>query len=350
MNKTKSMLLSVTIGVLLLLFAGCKKKEEGKVTVTTKSVAEITANSAKCGGKVTLTGNAEVGVCGVCWSESPSPTINDFFTTDIVGAGEYISTMNSLKQNTKYFVRAYATLNSVVMYGEEMDFTTLSDGGGNGGGGDNGGGNGGGTYNGHEYVDLGLPSGTLWATCNVGANTPDEHGDYFAWGETTPKTTYNWSTYKYCNGGNGWNTLTKYCSVSEEGYNGFTDNLVILLPEDDAATANWGIGWCMPTVDQWEELLGNTVTTWTIQNEVNGRLFTASNGNSLFLPAAGVCGEDEDGVHGLHEFGNLGIYWLNSLSYGGSYAMYFIFNSNGCRMDDYPRDFGLSIRPVRPAR
>ena len=104
------------------------------MTVTTKSVAEITANSAKCGGKVTLTGNAEVGVCGVCWSESPSPTINDFFTTDIVGAGEYISTMNSLKQNTKYFVRAYATLNSVVMYGEEMDFTTLSDGGGNGGG------------------------------------------------------------------------------------------------------------------------------------------------------------------------------------------------------------------------
>ena len=128
------MLLSVTIGVLLLLFAGCKKKEEGKVTVTTKSVAEITANSAKCGGKVTLTGNAEVGVCGVCWSESPSPTTGDFFTTDIVGAGEYISTMNSLKQNTKYFVRAYATLNSVVMYGEEMDFTTLSDGGGNGGG------------------------------------------------------------------------------------------------------------------------------------------------------------------------------------------------------------------------
>lgn len=137
------MLLSVTIGVLLLLYAGCKKKEEGKVTVTTKSVAEITANSAKCGGKVTLTGNAEVGVCGVCWSESPSPTINDFFTTDIVGAGEYISTMNSLKQNTKYFVRAYATLNSVVMYGEEMDFTTLSNGGGNGGGG-NGGGNSGG--------------------------------------------------------------------------------------------------------------------------------------------------------------------------------------------------------------
>ena len=82
-----------------------------------------------------MTGNAEVGVCGVCWSESPSPTTNDFFTTDIVGAGEYISTMNSLKQNTKYFVRAYATLNSVVMYGEEMDFTTLSSGGGGGNGG-----------------------------------------------------------------------------------------------------------------------------------------------------------------------------------------------------------------------
>ena len=103
---------------------------------------------------------------------------------------------------------------------------------------------GGNTYNGHEYVDLGLPSGTLWATCNVGADTPEGYGDYFAWGETTPKTTYNWNTYKYCNGGEGLNTLTKYCSDSNFGYNGFTDNLTVLqLMDDDAATVNWGSGW-----------------------------------------------------------------------------------------------------------
>ena len=77
----------------------------------------------------------------------------------------------------------------------------------------NGDNNGVGTYNGHNYVDLGLPSGTLWAACNVGANTPEEYGDYFAWGETAPKTTYNWSNYKYCNGGDGWNTLTKYFPI-----------------------------------------------------------------------------------------------------------------------------------------
>ena len=100
----------------------------------------------------------------------------------------------------------------------------------------------------HEYVDLGLPSGLLWATCNVGADAPEDYGDYIAWGETTPKTTYNWSTYQYCMG--SYNTLTKYCNKTSFGYNGFTDNLTTLLPEDDAATANWGSGWRMPTEEE----------------------------------------------------------------------------------------------------
>lgn len=138
MKKNKLLFLSIALGTLLLSFVGCKKKENGKVTVTTKAVTEITTNSAKCGGKVTLTDNAEIGVCGVCWSESPSPTTGDYFTTDIIGAGEYISTMNNLNPNTKYYVRAYATLSSVVMYGEEMDFTTLFSGGGGGNGGGTG--------------------------------------------------------------------------------------------------------------------------------------------------------------------------------------------------------------------
>lgn len=137
----------------------------------------------------------------------------------------------------------------------------------------------------HEYVDLGLPSGLLWATCNVGANAPEEYGDYFAWGETQPKDVYDWSTYQYCNG--SINTLTKYCNRPDCGNNGFTDDLTTLLPEDDAATVNWGGDWRMPTYDEWRELYQNTTHTWTTQNGVNGRLFTASNGNSLFLPAAG---------------------------------------------------------------
>ena len=124
--------------------------------------------------------------------------------------------------------------------------------GGNNGGGGNGGGNGGGS---HEYVDLGLPSGLLWAACNVGADSPEDYGDYFAWAETTTKSVYNWSTYQYCMGTA--TTLTKYCSNAGYGYNGYTDNLTTLQTGDDAATAQWGSGWRMPTKEEWQELLAN---------------------------------------------------------------------------------------------
>ena len=119
------------------------------------------------------------------------------------------------------------------------------------------------------YVDLGLPSGTLWAACNVGAVTPEDYGDYFAWGETQPKDFYDWSTYQYCNG--SYNTLTKYCSDASFGYNGFSDTLSILLRENDAATANWGSDWRMPTNEEWQELYNNTTHVWTTQNGGNGR-------------------------------------------------------------------------------
>ncbi len=115
-----------------------------------------------------------------------------------------------------------------------------------------------GTIDGRDYVDLGLPSGTLWATCNVGASKPEEYGDYFAWGETTPKSTYYWSTYKWCKGSE--TTMTKYCTRSDYGYNGFTDNLTELQPEDDAATANWGSVWKMPSYAQFSELFNSSYT------------------------------------------------------------------------------------------
>lgn len=200
------------------------------------------------------------------------------------------------------------------------------------------------THNGHAYVDLGLPSGTLWATCNVGANMPEGYGDYFAWGETEPKSIYNESTYKYCNNEYG-NQLTKYCNNTFLGYNGFTDNLTILLPEDDAATANWGSGWCMPTIAQWGELYQNTTHTWTTQNGVNGRLFTASNGNSLFLPATGSRWRDE-----LSRVGARGYYWSSSLytDYPIS-AGYFHFRSGDYYVNSDSRSTGYSVRAVRSA-
>ena len=193
-----------------------------------------------------------------------------------------------------------------------------------------------GSYNGHDYVDLDLPSGTLWATCNVGATTPEGYGDYFAWGETEPKTAYDWSNYKYCHDGH-YNQLTKYCNGSNAGYNGFTDNLTVLQPGDDAATANWGDGWCTPTKAQWDELWVNTTCTSTTQNDVSGRLFTASNGNTLFLPAASSDAES-------------GTYWSGSLQTQSPIsAWYFSFYSGGCAMGSIERYRGYSVRPIRSA-
>ena len=102
----------------------------------------------------------------------------------------------------------------------------------------------------HEYVDLGLPSGTLWATCNIGASTPEDYGDHFAWGETAPKDYYDWFTYKWYNGSYG--TLTKY---NTDSYYGTVDNKTKLDSEDDAAYVNWGPQWRMPTVEQQKELI-----------------------------------------------------------------------------------------------
>ncbi len=297
-------------------------------TVVTAAVTEITTDSAKSGGEVTNDGGAEVTERGICWSTSANPAVTDNHIAVGTGIGEFIVTITGLEANATYHVRAYAINEKGTAYGLDKEFTTLSNGGG--GGGD------------HDCVDLGLPSGTLWATCNVGANTPEEYGDYFAWGETTPKTIYNWSTYKYCNGGEGFNTLTKYCNYSEYGYNGFTDNLRMLQSSDDAATANWGNEWYTPTYDQWLELYQNTTQNWTTQNGVNGRLFTAANGNSLFLPATGALIDSSP-----HNPGIGGDYHSSSLfTEQPSNEWGFGFSSYGYNLAPGSRSYGFSVRPV----
>ena len=194
------------------------------------------------------------------------------------------------------------------------------------------------------YVDLGLPSGLLWATRNVGADTPEGYGNYFAWGETTTKDTYNWTTYQYCNG--SLTTLTKYCQNSEYGLNGFTDDLTTLEASDDAAAANWGNGWRMPTKAEWQELLNNTTKTWTQQNGVNGFLYTATNGKSLFLPAAGF-----RVVNSFNSVGSYGHYWSSSLDTDYPHdARYCYFNSSNSTVNTYYRYHGRSVRAVRSAR
>ena len=166
---------------------------------------------------------------------------------------------------------------------------------------------------GHLWVDLGLPSGTLWATCNVGASVPEEYGNYYAWAETLPKSRYTWYNYKYCYSGLHYeSSLTKYCNNAECGYQGYTDNLNTLLPEDDAAIANWGADWRMPTWDEMTELVNNCSSEWTVQNGINGLLFTGPNGNTVFFPASGGYFELDDGRLGY--VGTLGFYWTSTLA------------------------------------
>ncbi len=211
---------------------------------------------------------------------------------------------------------------------------------------------------GHEYVDLGLPSGTLWAASNIGAANPWDYGDYFAWGETTPYYSsggntnnpvwksgksdgYDWSSYKYANG--DYTKLTKYCTKSDFGNNGYTDSRTTLERSDDAAYQNWGSDWCMPTLDQIKELEDKCTWTWTTKNGNEGYEVKGPNGNSLFLPAAGCrYGTDLDFV------GSYGRYWSSSLNGSHpSHAWYLESGSLSVVWFSYFRYCGLTVRPVR---
>lgn len=196
--------------------------------------------------------------------------------------------------------------------------------------------------NGHDYVDLGLPSGLKWASMNVGATKPEGYGEYFAWGETEPKSDYNWSTYKWCNG--YYNKLTKYCTQSSfwDSSNPM-DNKTVLDPEDDAAHVNWGGSWRMPTDAEWTELLENCTWTWTTQNGVDGRLVKSkTNSNSIFLPAAGYRLATY-----LYTVGSYGRYWSSSLYTDRPYYAYYVyFYSRNVFRDNLDRYYGFSVRPV----
>ena len=216
--------------------------------------------------------------------------------------------------------------------GNQPNTDTINNGGGNGGG-NSGGGNGGGNYEYHEYVDLGLPSGTLWATCNVGASSPEECGSRFAWGETSPKEVFNWTNYKWCvvDGNIGHvnddgyliDGLTKYCH--DYGYldyhdyyvPNFVDNLTILLPPDDAANTNWGNGWRMPTYEECEELIQYTTQVASSQNNVHGVTFTGENGNSIFMPVLEYAHDEGWGETYFYTMR----YWSSSL-YTGQWPYY----------------------------
>ncbi len=200
-----------------------------------------------------------------------------------------------------------------------------------------------GEENGYVYVNLGLS--VKWATCNVGADMPEEYGGYFAWGEVEPKKTYGWSTYKY---GSDADQLTKYCNDSNYGKDGFVDNKIVLDLEDDVAAVNWGGSWRMPTKAEEDELRDNCTWIWTTENGVNGYIVTSNvegyTDCSIFLPAAGCMYEDT-----LYHAGVGGYYWSSSLYTNNSDLDYYLYFNSDYEEWNYNFRFrGHSVRPVCP--
>lgn len=294
-------------------------------TVVTSAVTQIAETTAVAGGNVTSDGGASSTERGVVYSTNPNPVITNLSNTILPcgsGAGSFTCNLTGLQPNTTYYIRAYAKNDVGTAYGDEVSFTTKEE-----------------VVATPEYVDLGLS--VNWATFNVGANKPEDYGDYFAWGETEPKEAYYWSTYKWCNGSS--NTQTKYCTNSNYGT---VDNKTVLDLSDDAANYNWGGSWRMPTKEENDELRNNCTWTWTSQNGVNGYKVTSkSNGNSIFLPAAGYRSGSS-----LFRAGSYGNYWSSSLGATSDDAYYSDFTSGSVSRNGYYRYYGQSVRPVYDAQ
>ena len=246
----------------------------------------------------------EITERGFYWGTNAEPSEADNKVVLENEVGYKASALMKLTPNTTYYVKAYATNESGTSYSEVVSFTTLE------------------TPVEYEYVDLGLPSGLKWATHNIGATTPEEYGNYYVWGEVLTKETYT--------------------ETNSETYNKPMSD--ISGTEYDAATANWGGDWRMPTYNEMYELIDNCTWTWTIQNGVNGyKVASKVNSNYIFLPAAGY----RNGAS-LNYAGTYGKYWSSKpVSNNSAYAL--DFTSSKRNMFNYSRIDGYSIRPVREA-
>jgi hypothetical protein len=298
---------------------------EEMVSFTTGEPSEVTKNSMTASFSIdtylTINGTI-VTEQGVCYSaENEEPTIADnVVKCGTFNKGTWQCTLTGLLSGQKYYYRPYLKAANAVLYGPVISFMSLSD-----------------EVDYSEYaVDLGLPSGTLWADRNVGADSPKDYGDYFAWGETEPKSTYDWNNYKWCGG--SYATISKYCTDSSLGYDGFTDHNTTLEFVDDAATINWGEEWCMPTYAQYEELI--SVCTWRWYGD--GYEVVGPNGNSIFFPSAGTY----DGGT-LNTTVAVGRYWSNSLNKDIPWSAYYVLiHSEGQGLNYSRRHIGFSVRAV----
>ena len=294
--------------------------------IFTKQVTDIDFTTARVLATVKTDGGAAIQERGVCYSQSANPTVEDTKVVYGDGLGDYSCLLLYLEEGTEYHVRAYAVNEQGVFYGEDLAFTTLTR-----------------TYHAdHEYVDLGLS--VMWATCNIGEHMPEKSGDYFAWGETTPKAKYDWSNYLWCNYTNdAWECLTKYNVQLELGA---IDKQTSLNLSDDAAQQNWGGDWRIPTNQEMRELIWQC--DWVLRK--NGyAVISRVNGNSIFLSAGGCM----DGSS-ISMPGEGGYYWSNGLNVDDPKTAHVLYFNTIYKQYKYDislsRSMGCFIRPVYPKK
>ena len=270
--------------------------------VTTSAPTNVSYTSASAGGNVTSDGGAIITERGVVYDTSPNPTTSNNKKASESGLDSFTVDLTNLSEGVTYYVRAYAINKKGISYGEQARFTTE-------------------TLNGYQYVDLGLS--VKWATCNIGANKPEEYGNYFAWGETRSKSVYNESNYSY------------------------NEDPKILPLSADAAHVNWGGAWRMPTIAECRELCEHCTWKWIFQNGIKGYKVTSkNNGNSIFLPAAGYKSSTS-----IYCVGSRGYYHSSSLKEDDPYLAFYLFMNSDYDwwgLSSGSRESGLSIRPVCP--
>ena len=294
-------------------------------SIRTSAATSVTISTLEASVSVDFASNvrslSQTLEVGVCFSyTSTTPTYADEHARLGSSVKSYDFTLYDLDPGTTYYYRAYVKLGDDVFYGSVKSIMTFGENSTTP------------SYtliNGYKFVDLGLPSGLLWAKTNVGASSSTDDGDYFAWGETKPKSTYSWDTYKWVNDPSKYN---------------YSDGKSTLEAEDDAATVNWGAPCRMPDSSDFQELCNKCNWSWKSNyNGASGYLVTGPNGNTIFLPASGDRGNDD-----LFNHGSYGNYWSRSLNSGyTNCARYLYFNSgNIYSMNNSLRCDGVTVRPV----
>jgi len=268
---------------------------------------------------------------GVWFLYSPSENGSDMLLSEgrrveavLQPDGSFAAACDSLKMSARYCYVACARIHDRILYGDVKSFTTI------------------GRKVPKGAVELGLS--VMWASCNVGASNMEGNGDYFAWGEISPKKDYSWQSYRWCNG--TYNTLTKYCT---DGRYGIIDDKQVLDLEDDAAHARLGASWRMPTDEEWMELQKECTWSWTSINGTEGFKVTSNKTGYtdrwIFLPAAGHRHETD-----LFDSGSYGLYWSSSLNEENSYDAWYVYFYSGYVSRRsyyyYDRYLGRTIRPV----